>query len=235
MFRGDHPVLGQVLGTASGHARRLGHGRVGTEHLLLALVDAPPVAAVLTDHGVTSSGLEAAIQLAGPSGAGAAADRISLRALGVEVDGLLVPELLDRAPAQEPLLPLGAKQSRRRAARLSPPLGLDTQAAYAASLRLALARRERDHRVEHLALTLLALDPGVDWILTTAEISTHSLLAALATAFPPPHRNPLLRLERALGRPARHRDIIRRYHHTTGRPPTTPAALNTLIHQPTGT
>ena len=48
---------------------------------------------------------------------------------------------------------------------MSPPLGLDAQAVYEASLRLALARREREHRPEHLALALVTLDPGAAWVL----------------------------------------------------------------------
>ena len=48
---------------------------------------------------------------------------------------------------------------------MRPPLGLDAQAIWAASLRLALARRERRHRPDHLALALVTLDPAAAWIL----------------------------------------------------------------------
>ncbi|SES08097.1 Clp amino terminal domain-containing protein, pathogenicity island component [Lentzea xinjiangensis] len=231
MFQGEHPELGRVVREALMSARALGHPRTGAEHLLLALtLDNGTVAAILGRHGVTTAVVERAARAAEPSGAGAAADREALAVLGVELDALARRAgiaLLDRAPAREPLLPLGAAAARQRCARLNPPLGLDAQAAYEASLRLALARREREHRQEHLALALLALDPGVAWAL--ADVDLPALIGELAAAFPPPHRNPLLRAERRLGRRSRHRDIVRRYQHTTGRTATAGAALAAVI------
>lgn len=220
MFRGDHPELGRTFGRALRRAREFGHPRVGSEHLLLVLTDGPLAGL---------DGIEQAVHLAAPDGAGAAADRDALAVLDIDL-GPLLGTLVDRRPAKEPLFPLGAEKARRLRARMSPPIGLDTEAAYAASLRLALARRERDHRVEHLALALVALDPGVAWVLRTAGIDREKLLADLASAFPPPRRNPLLRAERALGQRGRCRDIVRRYQHTTGRTATAPAALAALIH-----
>ncbi|MFD0886370.1 hypothetical protein ACFQ08_17630, partial [Streptosporangium algeriense] len=114
-------------------------------------------------------------------------------------------------------------------AQANPPIGLDAQAAYAASLRLALARREREHRPEHLALTLVALDPGVAWTLTGANVNRQALLTHLATAFPPPRRNVLLRAERRLGLRHRHDHLVRHYQRTTGRAATDPSTIATLI------
>ncbi|GAA1289863.1 Clp protease N-terminal domain-containing protein [Saccharothrix xinjiangensis] len=217
MFRGDHPELGRAVGRALSLARELGHPRTGSEHLLLALAD-------LTGHG---DALRAAVREAPVDGAGAAADRETLAVLGVDLGDLL--DVVDRLPAREPLLPLGAREARERCARADPPLGLDAQAALAASLRLALARREREHRREHLALALVALDPGVAWLLATARVDRAALLADLATRFPPPRRNPLLRAERRLGHGARHRDLVRRYERTTGREVVSALAVPALI------
>ena len=83
------------------------------------------------------------------------------------------------ADAGTGVFPLGAARARRRCARLRPPIGLDAQAVYAASLRLALARWERHHRPEHLALTLVALDPGAHWVLHAAGVDTAVLLGDL--------------------------------------------------------
>ncbi|GIH95603.1 Clp protease N-terminal domain-containing protein [Planobispora siamensis] len=190
------------------------------------------VASILAAHGATEAAIREAVHRAAPAGAGAAADRDALAGLGIDLDRLLGASgaaALDRPPVREPLFPLGAAKARRRCARMRPPLGLDAQAAYEASLRLALSRRERDHRPEHLALALITLDPGVAWVLSTAGIDRQALLADLAAAFPPPRRNPLLNLERRLARRTRHRDIVRRYQHTTGRTTTSAAALATLI------
>ena len=46
----DSPAQ-RVLERAQHEARQLGHHYVGTEHLLLALADEPPIAALLTAHG----------------------------------------------------------------------------------------------------------------------------------------------------------------------------------------
>ncbi|MEU4835970.1 Clp protease N-terminal domain-containing protein [Streptosporangium sp. NPDC023615] len=255
MFRGDHPELRRTLGLALRLARDLGHPRTGSEHLLLALtgggdtdlgdrvgvgvgdrtgygVGGVGVAAVLAAHGATWDTVGEAVREVAPAGAGAAADRDTLAALGVDLDRLLGASgtrALDRPPAREPLFPLGAAGARRRCARTNPPLGLDAQAACEASLRLALARREREHRPEHLALALVALDPGVARVLAATGTDAHALLTALATAFPPPRRSLPLRVERRLARRVRHRDIVRRYAHTTGRAVASGPALAALI------
>ncbi len=220
MFQGDDPAVGRVFRRAGELAREFGHPRVGSEHLLLALTEGP-----LSEL----EGVERIVRQAAPDGAGAAADREALAALGVDL-GTLPGALADRPPAKEPVFPLGAGKARRRCAGAAPPIGLDVQAAYAASLRLALARRERRHRVEHVALALVALDPGADWVMRAVGADRRELLAHLATAYPPPRRNRLLQAERRVGCRSRCRDIVRRYQHTTGRTPIAPAALAALVH-----
>ncbi len=233
MFRGDHPELRHVWGRARAMARDFGHPRVGSEHLLLALSAAgDTIGTVLGRHGATAAAIQSAVHEAAPLGAGAAADRDLLARLGVDLESLLSgleSTVLDRPAAREPLLPLGATRAQRRCARMSPPFGLDAQAAYEASLRLALARRDREHRPEHLALTLVALDPGAACMLSAAGAALPALLADLADTYPPPQRNLLLRAERRIGRPTRCHDLIRRYQRTTGRTVTLSAAVAALI------
>lgn len=233
MFQGDHPDVRRTLGRGLAMARDLGHPRTGSEHLLLALSAANgTVSAALGRHGATEAAVLDAACEAAPLGAGAAADRDTLTRLGVDADRFLSrlsPAVLDRPVAREPLLPLAAARARRRCSRMSPPLGLDAQAAYEASLRLALARRDHQHRPEHLALTLVALDPGAAWVLTAVGVDTPALLTDLADAFPPPKRNLLLRAERRIGRQSRHHDLVRRYQHTTGRTVTSGGAIAALI------
>jgi Clp amino terminal domain, pathogenicity island component len=211
----------------------LGHPRTGSEHLLLALsAGGGEVAAMLGRHGATAAAVLAAVRQAAPLGAGAAADRAALAPFGVDVDRLLAcpgPAAIDWPAAREPLLPLGTAAARRRCAAISPPLGLDAQAAHEASLRLALARRDRQHRTEHLALALVALDPGARWILVAAAARTPELLADLAATFPPPRRNILLRTERRIARRSRYRQIVTRYQRTAGRIGTSAPAVATLV------
>lgn len=133
MFGGDDARLSRVMGLAFRSAWELGHPRVGSEHLLLALSLAGGcVGDVLARHGATPAALERAVRAVGPTGAGAAADRHLIAVLGVDLDRL--PEALDasvwdRPPPREPRFPLGVHGARRRCARTSPPLGIDAQAA----------------------------------------------------------------------------------------------------------
>jgi len=54
MFEGDEPAVRMVLRRAVGFARRLGHPRVGVEHLLVGLAGGDDVVAkVLARHGAT--------------------------------------------------------------------------------------------------------------------------------------------------------------------------------------
>jgi hypothetical protein len=112
---------------------------------------------------------------------------------------------------------------------MNPPLGLDAQAVYEASLRLALARQDREHRAEHLALALVAFDPGAQWVLSAAGVSTPALLADLAATFPPRKGNVLLRAERRIVWRSSHHEIVKRYQHTAGRVPTRNSAAAALI------
>lgn len=226
MFRGDHPELARVLARAWTGARDLGHPRVGSEHFLLALAGTSSVAPVLAARGATTAALRDVVRRAAPAGAGAAADRELLSTLGIDIDRL---PYSDAPPSRDPVLPLGATRARRRCARMSPPIGLDAQAVYAASLQLALARAEHEHRPEHLLLALLTVDPGAGWTLRAANVPAPALLSDLAEAFPPPRRNMLLRADRRLGRRPRQQSLLRRYQHTTGRAAPAGTALSALI------
>ena len=234
MFHGDDPALTAVVRQARVGARGLGRSRVGSEDLLLALTrGGERIAEILARHGATATAVLSAANTTAPRGAGAAADRALLGTLGVDLDRL-VPDPAaapwDRPVGRAPFFPLGSSAARRRCARMNPPLGLDAQAAYEASLRLALARREREHRPEHLALVLVTLDPGVDWLLTALGTDRRALVEELAAAFPAPARTRVQRVERHLGSRRRHRDLVRRYQNLTGRTALDGAAFVKLIN-----
>lgn len=222
MFRGDDVSLRRTMHRAASAARRLGQSRVGSEHLLLALVcDSGPMSTVWAAHTVTAGAVLEAVVAAAPLGAGASADRDMLSLLGISVDQLFTAfgaAMLDRPPMKEPVFPLGGRQARERCARSLPPLGLDAQAAYEASLRLAISRGERQHQPEHLALTLVALDPGVAWVLASIGTDAPRVLSDLLDAFPPLRRNRLARPGGSVARRSNDR-IVGRYQHTSGRAP----------------
>jgi hypothetical protein len=90
---------------------------------------------------------------------------------------------------------------------------------YEASLRLALGRREREHRLDHIALALVALDPGVSWLLHRVDVDARAVLDDLTAAFPPPRYSRPAGIQRRFSR-RRMVAIGRRYERTTGRIPT---------------
>lgn len=80
-----------VVVGAQEDARRLGHGYIGCEHLLLAVASTPePAGVVLRDHGVTPEQIEA--EILRTVGRGPAADpvggidREALAAIGIDLD-----------------------------------------------------------------------------------------------------------------------------------------------------
>ncbi len=86
----------QVVTTAQGEARDLGHGYIGTEHLLLALIgQGDGVAArVLDSAGVSADAVRADVLeivgqgQPGPGDLVAPADAEALRAIGIDVDSI---------------------------------------------------------------------------------------------------------------------------------------------------
>jgi len=133
-FTGDARA---VLADAEQHARRLGHGHVGCEHLLLAAASARDVTgSVLREHGVTPEAVEAQIvrlvassqtpALPGPlDGEALASIGIDLDHVRYRVDAAFGPHALARAaravnprePAwrRGPVAEIARRRCRRRA------------------------------------------------------------------------------------------------------------------------
>ena len=86
----------RVVARAQDESRSLGHGYVGTEHLLLALTrdDDGVAARVLADAGVSGDDVRAdVLEIVGQGAAGAvdllgAADAEALRSIGIDVDSI---------------------------------------------------------------------------------------------------------------------------------------------------
>ena len=120
--RFDHEAR-QVVSRAFDEAAALGHGYVGTEHLLLALLGGPGgvAAEVLAAAGLTAADVRAALEAeVGP--AVTPGDAAALRAIGIDLDEVRAaieasfgPGALERAVAA--VLPAG----RRRRLRRRPP------------------------------------------------------------------------------------------------------------------
>jgi ATP-dependent Clp protease ATP-binding subunit ClpA len=114
-----------VVVQAQEHGRRLGHGYIGCEHLLLAAAStSEPAGAALREHGVTPEGVEAEIVrragLGQAAGLFSALDRDALASIGIDIDAVRAqieaafgPDALTRAAT-------GACRGSRPAARKSP-------------------------------------------------------------------------------------------------------------------
>jgi ATP-dependent Clp protease ATP-binding subunit ClpA len=103
-----------IVSRAQVNARRLGHGYIGCEHLLLAVATVDePAGAVLRDHGITPERIEATLlSTIGPL---SGLDKEALASIGIDLDAVQAkieaefgPDALTRA------LP-AASQSRRPA------------------------------------------------------------------------------------------------------------------------
>jgi ATP-dependent Clp protease ATP-binding subunit ClpA len=130
-----------VVVGAQDEARSLGHGHIGTEHLLLALLDEERglAARVLADAGVGRD--EVAIEPAPPG-----IDSRALAAIGIDLDAV-------RARIEEAFGP-GALERRRVCNDGSIPFRPEAKKALEIALRESKALRDDYIGTEHLLLAL---------------------------------------------------------------------------------
>ena len=174
------------------HAVRLGHPRLGGEHLLLALAAASqPAGAVLREHGVTPERAEAEIVRLSGGGLFGDLDRDALAAVGVDLDAVRATTeasfgqaaLSHAARAAHPLRrwydPRRTSFVGRDGAIL--PLGPGTGQALEHARREAQARHaSQPADVNDLALGILANTEGlVPPVLSELGISAPALSTAI--------------------------------------------------------
>jgi ATP-dependent Clp protease ATP-binding subunit ClpA len=144
----------QVVVGAQEEARRLHHGRIGTEHLLLSLLGQDtPGTAVLTRHGLTHEAVTEAV--VGYVGIGDL-DAEALAALGIDLDAVrntveatFGPGALDRARSDP----------RETAGHI--PFTPRAKKVLELSLREAIAMKSKSIADGHLALGLLREGEGL--------------------------------------------------------------------------
>jgi ATP-dependent Clp protease ATP-binding subunit ClpA len=178
-----------VVKDARDHARRLGHGRVGSEHLLLAIASSTSHAAdVLESFGATESSVEALIR--SERDGDYARDREALASIGIDLDQ--VREAMEATFGPGALDDPGSgrrrRRWRRRARRTATPPGRSPFAPRAKkclelSLREAIRLRQPAITPEHLALGILREGQGLGClILQRLDVSFDALRAALETS-----------------------------------------------------
>jgi ATP-dependent Clp protease ATP-binding subunit ClpA len=172
----------QVVERAQEQARRLGHGFIGTEHLLYGLASADgQVGEVLRERGVTPERYEAQfVELVGPgphpAGRGGRPDpaadpldRDALSAIGIDLDA--VRARVEALFGPGALLAGAAEQhrwgrGRRRPASGHLPVTRRARKCLAISLHAARAAQAGQAQADqpgakHIALALLAMDEGL--------------------------------------------------------------------------
>ena len=162
-----------VVVHAQSEARSLGHGYIGTEHLLLGLLQEREglAAQVLEGVGVTPDAVRAGVETVVGRGSAPADDSEALLAIGIDLDAVRAtveqafgPGALDRAPAP--------RRRRRRARRPGcggrvPVLGGHlpftprSKKALELSLREALRLGHNHIGTEHILLALVSEGEGL--------------------------------------------------------------------------
>lgn len=168
----------QLVVAAQEEARELGHGWIGSEHLLLAALRQPtePGAATLIGLGVTADRCRTAVTgvLGGQHGGVTDQDADALQALGIDLEevrrraedafGSGALDTPARDPGRERRRPFPL--SRRRDRELRPPQGHipfagRAKKAMELALREAVALKDRHIGVQHVVLGLLRSDDNI--------------------------------------------------------------------------
>ncbi|MFJ9446521.1 Clp protease N-terminal domain-containing protein [Kitasatospora sp. NPDC101235] len=173
MFERFTGTARQVVVTAQQEARELQHERVGTEHLLLAIVGVPgdPAAAVLVEAGLDRETVRRAVVRArGPE-----EDAVALASIGVDlgavreaVESVFGKGALD-APTEEKPRQRGWFRSEAKPGRS--PFTARAKKALELSLRESLRLKSGEIAVGHLLLGVLREGEG----LGARVISEHGL------------------------------------------------------------
>jgi ATP-dependent Clp protease ATP-binding subunit ClpA len=167
---------------ARGQARELGHRHVGTEHLLLALLQpgATPASRILHDFGLTADGVRADItRLLGESRLITDADVAALDAIGIDVRVIRarLEELLGPAALEPAVPPTRYGLFRRKVS--AGPFTPRSKKVLELSLREALRLKHNWIGTEHILLGLLREGQGLAaQILAEARIDLTALRRA---------------------------------------------------------
>ncbi len=166
------------------HARRLGHGYLGCEHLLLALSSTNgQIGLTLRGLGLTPAAVEAAtLRLIGP---GATLDREALAAIGIDlnvvresVEASFGSGALERSPSRRRRLRWRGRRGSCDAGSGHGPLPLTPRAKRCLQLSLheAISLRHREIGSLHIVLALTAMTDGVAREILSALATPPSLL-----------------------------------------------------------
>lgn len=164
----------EIVIQAQAQARRLDHGYIGCEHLLLSVVGSDsPAGETLRGLGLTPEAVEAATRRILSERRAPMLDREALAAVGIDLDA--VQERVEAAfgPGALTRMPQRHHRRRRRGWRRQRPCTTGAPSGHLpftarakkcleSALRESIARRDGYIGVEHLALALTAMTDGLD-------------------------------------------------------------------------
>lgn len=163
----------EVLVRAQEHARRLGHGWAGCEHLLLGVAESTtPAGALLRDAGRPPRRARGGDRRGDRDGTGRRRRQGALATLGIDLDQVQIAAETTFGPGA--LDAAGARVRRRRWGRLrrgtrcatatgKRPFTPKAKRCLELSLREALRLQDGHVGVEHVALALLAREDTAAW------------------------------------------------------------------------
>ncbi|GIJ69827.1 Clp protease [Virgisporangium ochraceum] len=195
--RFTHEAREVVVG-AQEVARRLDHPRIGTEHLLISLLEGGGwLAGLLNDHGLTVRRAEAAVgrHRGNAPGMLGPADAAALKVIGIDLDAVRAhleenfgPEPLAPPPAPPPRRRFGLRRSRPDeggAPKGHIPFSPRAKKVLELSLREALRLADREIRTEHILLGLIREGEGLAaLVLAGADIDLKDLRVEVEQRMP---------------------------------------------------
>jgi|KBSSwiStaDraftv2_1062776.scaffolds.fasta_scaffold66633_4 ATP-dependent Clp protease ATP-binding subunit ClpA len=178
MFERFSEKAREVVVRSQEAARDLHHGHIGTEHLLLALIEARDSVAytVLSEAGLTAAGVRKDIKRFFGQ------DAEALESIGIDLDA--VRAKIEESFGAGALDPVGAKPRRGMFASHI-PFTMRAKKAIELGLREAIALRHKNIGPEHLLLGLIREGEGLAAkILTDAGFDLAHLRQQLLAAIP---------------------------------------------------
>jgi ATP-dependent Clp protease ATP-binding subunit ClpA len=160
-------------------ARELGHHEIGSQHLLLGLLQAADddLSAVLSGYGLTADVVRARLVETSSADDSCDEDADALRAIGIDLSA--VRDSVARTFGADAFDQALRKSGRRRRRRGHLPLTRAAKKALELALREALAHKDKEIRCEHLLLGILRGGDEAAIGLVTEHVDTVQLRAAI--------------------------------------------------------
>ncbi len=160
-------------------ARELADREIGSQHLLLGLLQAagPDLSAVLSGYGLTPDGVRARLAEASRTEESFDEDADALRAIGIDLRA--VRDSVAATFGADAFDQALSRSGRRRRRRGHIPFTRSAKKVLELALREALAHKDKEIRCEHILLGILRCGDEAAIVLVTEHVYTAQLRAAV--------------------------------------------------------